>query len=388
MTKDTYVIITIPERQHPGDLGSAEYGSGAVSDIEVAELSQSNVEEIQRDQKKILAPMMPWALIEPVATEEANLAAEGSITWGIEAVRASDSPFDGSGIVVAVLDTGIDIAHPAFAGVNIDIENFTSETDDDINGHGTHCAGTLFGKDVEGMRIGVARNIERALIGKVLGKGASTKGLVEAINWAVNEGAHVISMSLGIDFPGYVAEQINHYGLDPEPATSKALEAYRKNVNLFTSFCRSVLSQRVFGDGVIFVAASGNESRRPKYEIASGPPAAATDIVSAGALAKARNGYTVAYFSNTQVDLAGPGVSIISAKARGGLISKSGTSMATPHVAGIAALWAQKQLETDEQINSGLLEANLKASSVKAPLDPGHQAFENVGAGIVQAPLH
>lgn len=386
MLKDTYVIMTLPERRG-GNLGLAGPDPDAVPDIEVAELDQSDVQDLQRDKHRSYCPTMPWALIEPMATEEADLAAEGSVTWGIDAVRASDSPFDGSGIVVAVLDTGIDLEHPAFAGIDIERSNFTTEVDDDINGHGTHCAGTIFGQDFNGTRIGVVPNIDRALIGKVLGKGGSTQGLVNAINWAVREGVHVISMSLGIDFPGYVADLIEYDGLDPEPATSLALEAYRKNVNLFTDFYQFVLRQREFGEGIVFVTASGNESRRPKYEIATAPPAAATDIISVAALAKGANGYTVANFSNNQVDTSAPGVGIISAKAGGGLISKSGTSMATPHVAGVAALWAQKQFETDGQINSGSLEANLKASCTKLPLDPDHQAFKDVGDGIVQAPL-
>lgn len=378
--------MTLPKRRS-GDLGTAGLDPDSIPDIEVAELSQSEVQELQRDRQKRLAPSMPWALIEPMNTEEANLSTEGSVTWGIDAVQASNSQFDGSGIVVAVLDTGINLDHPVFRNVKIEKRNFTSETDEDVNGHGTHCAGTIFGQDFEGLQIGVARNIKRALIGKVLGKGGSTEGLLNAINWAVNEGAHVISMSLGIDFPGYVADLIKFDGLDPQPATSVALEAYRKNINIFTSFYESVYHRRKFGNGIIFVAASGNASRRPKYEITTGPPAAVENIISVGALAKGNNGYTVADFSNTQVEISAPGVGVISAKTGGGLISKSGTSMATPHVAGVAVLWAQKQYEMDGQINSGLLEASLKASGTKAPLDPGHRAFESVGAGIVQAPL-
>lgn len=385
MLKDKYVIITMPEIRS-GDLGASGANPHAVPDIEVSELSHSEVQDLQQDRRRRLAPTMPWALIKPMATEEADIAAEGSVTWGVDAVRASISPFDGSGIVVSVLDTGIDLVHPVFEGVEIEQRNFTAETDDDINGHGTHCAGTIFGQDIEGVRIGVARNIKRALIGKVLGKGSSTEGLVDAIYWAEREGAHIVSMSLGIDFPGYVANLIKFDGLDPEPATSVALEAYRKNLNLITDVYKSVLSQRASGDGIIFVAASGNESRRPKYEIATSPPAAVKDIISVGALAKGVNGLTVANFSNTQVEIAAPGVGIISAKFGGGLISMSGTSMAAPHVAGAAALWAQKQFETDGQIKSWLLEANLKASGIKTPLESGHQIFENVGAGIVQAP--
>ncbi len=266
MLKDTYVIMTLPVKRS-GNLGVAGADPDAVPNIEVTELSQPEVHELQRDRQKRVAPTMPWTLIEPVATEEADIAAEGSVSWGIDAVRASDSPFDGSGIVVAVLDTGIDLDHPVFAGVSIEMGAILPLK--------LMMISTVMGPIVlerfsarisYGTRIGVAPNIERALIGKVLGKGSSTKGLVDAINWAVSEGAHVISMSLGIDFPGYVADLINLDGVDPEPATSLALEAYRKNVNLFTDQCEFVLSQRVFGEGIVFVAASGNELDVPSMK--------------------------------------------------------------------------------------------------------------------------
>ena len=84
-------------------------------------------------------------------------------------------------------------------------KNFTQEEDDDNHGHGTHCAGTIFGREVDNQRIGVAPGVNTALIGKVLGTGGgSSATLASAINWAADKGAHVISMSLGIDFPGFV----------------------------------------------------------------------------------------------------------------------------------------------------------------------------------------
>src|SRR5690606_41473924 len=93
--------------------------------------------------------------------------AAGDVTWGVKAMGAYTSPFDGSGIVVAVLDTGIDPTHPAFAGVNLTRRNFTTAGDDDTHGHGTHCAGTIFGRAVNGTRIGVAPGVTEAVIGKV-----------------------------------------------------------------------------------------------------------------------------------------------------------------------------------------------------------------------------
>jgi subtilisin family serine protease len=94
----------------------------------------------------------------------------------------------------------------------------------------------------------------------------------------------------------------------------------------------------------------------------------------------------VAYFSNNQVDIAAPGVNIISAFPGGGLRSMSGTSMATPHVAGVAALWAQRQLEMTGRIESEALLVRTLASGTVDSLVNGVEE-EDVGTGLVQAPL-
>lgn len=355
-------------------------------EIEETDLSLSERNDLRRDPRtRAIAPAMPMKLIQPVASKEDVAPTVGS-TWGIEAVSAPSSPFDGSRIIVAVLDTGIDPTHPAFAGVNLVQRNFTSEPDNDLNGHGTHCAGTIFGQDIEGTRIGVARNVQTALIGKVLGAGGGTSTTIsQAILWAVNEGANVISMSLGIDFPGVVDFLVNEQGLDVAPATSLALEAYRANINLFSELANFVEAQGVFGQGTIIVAASGNESNRPNYEIAVAPPAAGTGIVAVGALQESPTGFSVASFSNDQVDITAPGVDVISAQVGGGLRSLSGTSMATPHVAGVAALWAQRQLNVTGRISNQLLMAQLISSGTGRTL-ASDQEPDNVGTGIVQAP--
>lgn len=357
-------------------------------EIEEVDLTRAERNDLRRDPRtRAIAFPMPMTLINPVASRDASAADVAAVTWGVQAVRAPESPFDGTGVTVAVLDTGIDPNHPAFAGVALERRNFTQEGDDDINGHGTHCAGTIFGQDVNGARVGVARNVDRALIGKVLGAGGGSSAvLAEAIQWAVNEGAHVISMSLGIDFPGFVDWLVNEQDVDVNPATSIALEAYRANVNLFTELARVVQAQGMFGQGTVIVAASGNESNRPDFEIAVAPPAAGTDIVAVGALQEGAGGHSVASFSNNQVNISAPGVNVISAVPGGGLGSKSGTSMATPHVAGVATLWAQRQLELTGQVNNQTLTARLIASGIRSPLVADAEA-EDVGTGIVQAPL-
>lgn len=355
-------------------------------EIEETELNRSQRNDLRRDPRtRAIAPAFPLKLIAPVASQDISTTSAESL-WGIDAVGATTSPYDGSDITVAVLDTGIDPDHSAFAGVKLVQKNFTTESDDDLDGHGTHCAGTIFGQDVEGTRIGIARNVKRALIGKVLGTGGgSSTTIAQAIQWAVNEGAHLISMSLGIDFPGFVRFLIEGQGLETEPATSIALEGYRANVNLFTELSRFVQTQGLFGQGTIIVAASGNESERPRYEVAVAPPAAGTGIIAVGALQQSSEDLTVASFSNDQVNVCAPGVNIISARAGGGLRSLSGTSMATPHVAGVGALWAQRQLATTGRVNNHILMSQLIASGRLDTLASGYE-IDNVGTGIVQAP--
>lgn len=356
-------------------------------EVTTAPLTKAERDDLRRDPRThAIATPMPLGLIEPkeVGAPRPAMAANA---WGIEAVGAEGSSFTGAGETVAVLDTGIDPDHPVFEGVDLVRRNFTQEVPNDIHGHGTHCAGTIFGRDVDGMRIGVARGVDRALIGKVLGAGGgSSAQLVEAIRWAVQEGASVVSMSLGIDFPGFVKQLVDQVGLEIEPATSIALEQYRANINLFSRLSDLMRAQGVVGMGGLVIAAAGNESERPRYEIATAPPAAGTGILSVGALTR-RNGagHGVARFSNTECNLSAPGVDVISAAIGGGLVPMSGTSMATPHVAGVAMLWAERQRGLLGSVNLDILQADLLANADRSLINPGLQT-EDVGVGLVRAP--
>lgn len=392
MQQHEYIVLrsTSPVGRSSGSMGerAPALATAAPEEISIEEvgLTSRGHADVRRDPRtRAIARPMPMKLIEPVGTVDAEPAAAGA-TWGVEAVGATDSPFDGSGITTAILDTGIDPGHPAFAGVQLVRKNFTDEGDDDGHGHGTHCAGTVFGQDMNGFRIGVARGVERALIGKVLGAGGgSSATIARAIQWAVNEGAHVVSMSLGIDFPGFVKILTEEQGLEIEPATSIALEQYRANVNLFTALADAVQAQGAFGQGALIVAASGNESGRPDFEIAASPPAAGTGVVAVGALQDGPGGSSVASFSNNEVDVAAPGVDVKSARLGGGLVSMSGTSMATPHVAGVAVLWAQKLRDTTGGVESGTLLVRVVGSGTTEPLAAGSEE-EDVGTGLVRAP--
>ena len=386
--KMKYVIL----RDTPGKrygIPTAGTVSPSVSPkVEVGELEPRRAAGLARKKGiRGVAPVIPMKLIAPVGIDTDAVPAADGVTWGVQAVGADTSPFTGEGIAVAVLDTGIDMSHPAFTGVDIVRKNFTTGSDDDEDGHGTHCAGTIFGRNVDGTRIGVAPGIHKALVGKVLGKdGGSSDQIMQAIEWAVNGGANVISMSLGIDFPGCVKE-LEAADFPTELATSMALEAYRVNVLLFESLASFIGEKSKIMQATLLVAAAGNESRReesPDFEIAVGPPAVARGFVSVAAVAKTPQGFAVAPFSNVGARVSGPGVGVISAKRGGGLKLDSGTSMATPHVAGVAALWAQKLSMTGE-LNSKLLADRLVGIATTAGMKPGFDPYD-IGAGLVQSP--
>ncbi len=364
--------------------------------VHVEDLSRTGITDLERNPSvKAYARPMPVQLFEPERdTVGVSPSSEPENTWGVEAVEAHTSPFDGSGVTVAVLDTGIDTGHVAFQNMtNIVQRDFTSEGDGDTNGHGTHVAGTVFGQDVAGTRIGVARGVERALIGKVLGAngGGSTEQIYEAMLWADREGADIISMSLGISYPQYAAYLIERQGFPKDLAASYALEAYRDTVRLFDAIAESLEARALFDNSSsAIVAAAGNESRRndhPEWVLGTAPPAASDGCISVGALGRTSSRtapYSIASFSNTGVSVTAPGVGVLSARAGSDLdlIEFSGTSMATPHVAGIAALWAQKIKMQTGSVEHRRVKGRLLGSA--RPLT--YLNASDVGLGIVRAP--
>ncbi|WP_432044133.1 S8 family serine peptidase [Streptomyces cadmiisoli] len=244
--------------------------------------------------------------------------------------QAWKAGLDGTGSRIAVLDTGIDATHPDLAGQVVAERNFTDSPDTlDRLGHGTHVASTAAGTGAKsgGLYKGVAPGA-RILNAKVLGDrgfGAHS-GIIAGMEWAVAEKADVVNLSLGgTDTPG----------VDP-------VEEAVNNLSAET--------------GTLFVIAAGNLGSQGAGSI--GSPGSADAALTVGAVDKQDR---LASFSSIgprvgdgaiKPDLTAPGVDIGAARSKDGGLSGapvadgyfalSGTSMATPHVSGAAAILAQQ----------------------------------------------
>jgi subtilisin family serine protease len=311
-------------------------------------------------------------------------------SWGIEAVGAHESKYSGADVTVAVLDTGIDSRHAAFRDVGIVEKDFTGRGNGDADGHGTHSAGVIFGRNVEGVRIGVAPGVRRALVGKIIGpEGGDSDMLLRGIGWAHAEGAHVISLAVGLDFAATVRRRMQE-GWSGPLATEVTLEAYSANLKLIDRLLQMLRMREPFTGGALLVAAAGNDSRRSgsgEYVMTACPPCGSDKVVSVGAfdpLARSER-YRVSDFSNCGVDLTAPGRLIVSAAAGGGLRAQSGTGAAAPHVAGVAALWWQAARQSDLPATATLVRGKLLAGAQANGFSPAVYPAER-GAGRVMAP--
>ncbi|MFF4323616.1 S8 family serine peptidase [Streptomyces sp. NPDC001568] len=258
-------------------------------------------------------------------------------TRQVNAPAAWAAGLDGAGTKVAVLDTGTDLDHPDLKGRVSESKNFTdSDTDADRQGHGTHTISTVGGSGAEsgGAKKGVAPGAE-LLSGKVLndqGYGLDS-WIIAGMEWAAASKADVVSMSLG----------------DPsQTACDDPLAAAAEQ-----------LSQQ----GTLFVVAAGNSG--PGNNTVSSP-GCAPGVLTVGAVDRDD---TTAGFSSRgpaglahtlKPEIAAPGVGISAAAAGGRGVyayqSMSGTSMATPHVAGAAAIVKQRHPEwSAQQVKAALV---------------------------------
>lgn len=406
MTEATYVVLEIEDKPSSGGLKSfgpqtgfgtrsmgGASGGGRSAPVKVKVTSEKMTEaqaaDLRKNARTLAERAFPIRLIKPMG--DPVPAAADAIAWGLAATMTDKSKFDGTGATVAVLDTGIDPSHPAFAHLGARLvrkdftKAFTTDAEEamDFDGHGTHCAGTIFGGTVGTTRIGIAPGIGRALIAKVLpdDRPGDSGMLVRAMQWAAAENANIISMSLGFDFPGMVAQLVEE-GTPQTVAVSNALVLFTRNLRIFD---RLMYYQSADSD-MLVVAAAGNESDRPKgVRISASLPAAADQVVVVGAYGRKGKGYEIAPFSNTDVTLSAPGVGILSAGLGGGLTEMSGTSQACPHIAGLAALWWHKLADSNDVPSAEKVREKLfgAAKSAKFPPDT---ATADYGRGRAFAP--
>ncbi|HEX8502296.1 MAG TPA: S8 family serine peptidase [Pyrinomonadaceae bacterium] len=279
----------------------------------------------------------------PEVESEPGAAVLGA-TWGLTACKVPQSTRSGAGIKVAVLDTGVDFGHPDFVGrlPVAQSRTFVGQPVQDLHSHGTHCIGTACGPKAPAgttPRYGVGHQTT-IFVGKVLtNSGFSVDGSVLAgMNWAVANRCQVISMSL--EGPG-----------GPIPSYTAA-------------------GQAALSNGLLMIAAAGNRAAL------TGQPANSPTIMSVASLDQ---NLTPSSFSNFgKIEIAAPGRDVFSSVPRPTRYGvKSGTSMAAPHVAGCAALWAQ----TSASLRGTALWQRLRSSARPLPFPA-----TRVGAGLVQAP--
>ncbi|MGW0905632.1 S8 family peptidase [Streptomyces sp. NPDC002853] len=286
-------------------------------------------------------------------------------TKQVHAPEAWAAGYDGKGTKVAVLDTGADAEHPDLKGRIGAVKNFTESPDnEDRQGHGTHTTSTVGGSGAAsgGKKKGVAPGTE-LLHGKVLddsGSGA-TSWIIAGMQWAVDEKADVVSMSLG-----------NPARTDCTDPMSTATEELAQS-----------------SKDTLFVLAAGNTG--PSLNSVSSP-GCAPSVLTVGAVDRDDSTASFssrgpAYGSHTlKPEIAAPGVEISAAAAGGRGVyayqSMSGTSMATPHVAGAAALvkqrhpdWSARQIKSalvssaDSRIPGDVTETGGGRLDVKAAVD-------------------
>lgn len=306
---------------------------------------RSGVERIEDD--------IPIRAISPVVVGRPwrRLAVEDRcavVPWGVRRVGAPTvwRKSRGEDVAVAILDTGVSLDHPDLAARLSGVYNAVGGSDDDANGHGTHVAGIVAGSGAAGGIYGVAPKASLYAV-KVLDSGGSGRlsDIIDGLNWCVQKNVPVANLSLGTP--------VQH------PLLERAVD------------------QAVAG-GVFVVAAAGNSGPRPQtLEY----PAAYESALAVGACDQEGG---IASFSSRGkgLDIAAPGKDIYSTWMQGGYRRLDGTSMAAPHVAGVAALLLGAAGPPSQGRTNAWLREILLESAVPLPgLPPDEQ-----GKGIVDAP--
>jgi subtilisin len=226
------------------------------------------------------------------------------VPWNIRQIHADEvhlRNIDGKGVRVAIMDTGIDYTHPDLKGVFAGGYNYVASTADplDDNNHGTHCAGILAATGMKQL-VGTAPNVSVYAI-KVLDskRNGNLSSIIKGIYWAKKNLIKVVSMSLGSAKDSVVLHE--------------AVDDATKN-------------------GILFVAASGNRYNARLVDY----PANYSSVLSVAAVD--RNNQHLSFSNGGKVDISAPGKDILSTIPGGAYLETYGTSQATPHVAGVAAM--------------------------------------------------
>lgn len=304
----------------------------AFGSIEPAGLKSMRVDKLV----KSVHALPPMRAIQPVNVQPVPPAADASfqISWGLEKLgidRLWAQGLTGRGVKIGHLDTGVDGAHPALEGavaafVQFDLLGHAMPGElkpFDTDGHGTHSAGVIAGRRALGRAVGVAPGA-MLVSGIVIEGGNVIARVLAGIDWAIGQNIKILSMSLGL--PGFFK--------DFQP-----------------------IMQRVRQLGILPVVAVGNDGPNN-----SDCPGNYPEALSVGA--SAQDGSVAAISSSQRFDreddplvpdLVAPGVDIISTDRGGGFRAETGTSAATPHLSGLAALlWQAKPTATADEIQAAI----------------------------------
>ena len=283
--------------------------------------------------------------------------------WGIKSIGMERALYTGKGIDVCILDTGLEMSHPDFSSREIEGKSFIQGEDwsKDPNGHGTHCTGISAGnlRSDTGKRYGIAKdcNLKIAKVLSDKGKG-TTSSVIDAIDWAITKQFRILSLSLA-----------SPVALNEKPSV------------LFET-----VGTRALENNCLIIAAAGNDSNRPSLPKPVSAPANSLSIMAVAAI---DGQMRVAKFSNGglnpstggNINVCAPGVDIFSTypkntKNKNYYFALSGTSMATPHVSGLAALYMEQFPDLSAKEIWEMIEKNAK------PIEG--LKYRDIGSGLIQ----
>jgi subtilisin family serine protease len=328
------VVVRFNDYVKDNDIYTLGYVKKVEDDLYIKWIEETTLPElpsVESVRKNIEERNYDYSISNPsFSTDKLTDEELNEIPWGVKRVNAYKA-WDwttGKDVKVGVIDTGIDYNHPDlkpnYAGGYNAIDQSKTPLDD--NGHGTHVAGTIAAvKDLKGV-VGVAPEVKLYAIKVLNASGSgSYSAVIDGIQWAVNNKMDVINMSLG-----------SRYGSDSLKAAIDA--AYKA--------------------GVVVVCAAGNDGGAVNY------PAKYPGAIAVSALTSSDN---IASFSSRGPEIAfiAPGVNIYSTWMDGKYRSASGTSMASPHVAGLSALVIGLGVKGPDAVKQVLIKSATKLPNLK-----------------------